>query len=352
MEAIQKFFAHPIVKRITFVLLACLLLYSVRHLLNLLLLLFVVTFVMGRLQNFVVRKLNRFFPVSNTLVTVLLYILLVAGLLSAIFNYVPRIVGQVADLINNITRFLDNSQNDETLQKLNTLLEKINYEAYLGNVVTYIKLLGKWLEIILMVIILSFFYLLQKHSISAFTEKFRTSKISWLYGEFEYYGRKFVASFGKVIEVQLLIAVFNTILTMIGLILLGFPYLVALSALVFLLSLIPVAGVVISFIPIGIIGYQIGGYPTVIWAVVMILVIHALETYFLNPRLYAHKTKLPMFYTFIVLIISQHYMGIWGLIIGIPIFMFLLDLLDVNQPLDPLDPEELEPIDPLKKTNE
>ncbi|MEO3944713.1 AI-2E family transporter [Gorillibacterium sp. CAU 1737] len=336
MEAIQKFFSHSVVKRIVFVLLACLLLYAVRDLLNLLLLLFVVSYVMGRLQQIITRKLNQYFRISGTMVTVVLYVLLVAGLLSAIFNYVPRIVNQVSDLINNISRYLETVENNPDLQFVNQALQKIKYEDYLKDAMGYIKLLGKWLEIILMVIILSFFYLLQQHSISTFTEKFRTSKIGWLFREFDHYGRLFVSSFGKVIEVQLLIAVFNTVFTMIGLILLGYPYLIALGVLIFLLSLIPVAGVIISFLPIGIIGYQIGGFITVLWSVAMVLVIHALETYFLNPRLYAHKTKLPMFYTFIVLIISQHYMGIWGLIIGIPIFMFLLDLVNVNQPIEPV----------------
>ncbi|WP_438432814.1 AI-2E family transporter [Gorillibacterium sp. sgz500922] len=349
MEAIQRFFSHRIVKRVTFVLLAVLLLYVVRNLLNLLLLLFVVTYVMGRLQKFLVRKLSRIIPTSATFVTVLLYVLLIAGLLSALINYVPRIISQVSDLFNSIKYFLDSSKNSDLAYNLNEIIGKINYESYLKNVMTYIKLLGHWLEIILMVIILSFFYLLQSRKISEFTRKFKTSKISWLYGEFEYYGRKFVSSFGKVIEVQLLIAVINTVLTVIGLVLLGFPYLFALGVLVFLLSLVPVAGVVISFIPIGIIGFQIGGLTTVIWTVVIILVIHAIETYFLNPRLYAQKTKLPMFYTFIVLIISQHYMGIWGLIIGIPIFMFLLDLLEVDPPAPVLDLEASStpgPLDP------
>jgi predicted PurR-regulated permease PerM len=41
------------------------------------------------------------------------------------------------------------------------------------------------------------------------------------------------------------------------------------------------------------------------------------------------KTELPIFFTFTVLIFSEHFFGIWGLIIGIPIFVFLLDILDV-----------------------
>ena len=31
-----------------------------------------------------------------------------------------------------------------------------------------------------------------------------------------------------------------------------------------------------------------------------------------------------------VLIFSEHFLGVWGLIIGIPIFIFLLDVLDVT----------------------
>lgn len=333
MEALRTFFAQTWVRRISFFLLVVVLLYSLRHMLNLLLLLFLVTFVMGRLQGFITKQLNRLVPVSPTVIVIILYALLVAGLVTGISNYVPKLIRQVSDVIDSITLFLATPNDNQVIQWLIDALHKgdVKYEDYLGNVIDYIAKLGKWLEIILFVIFLSFFYLLQRKKTIAFTEKFRTSKISWLYKEFEYFGRKFTSSFGKVIEVQLLIALFNTVLTVIGLWIMGFPYLFALTIMVFLLSLIPVAGVVISFIPIGIIGFQIGGITLVIWTVVMILAIHALETYFLNPRLYAHKTKIPMFYTFMVLIFSQHYLGIWGLIIGIPIFMFFLDLFEVEQ---------------------
>lgn len=334
MEFLKSFFAQSVVKRILFLLLVLLLLYSLRHMLNLLLLLFLVTFVMGRLEGFVTRKLNRLFPISPLIVNILLYVLLVTSLVFGLINYVPKIVNQVVDMFNSITRFINtssSSQQDEFVKMTAAALEKLDFQKYLGSVVDYIMKLGKWLEIILFVILLSFFYLIQKKKVVQFTEKFRYSKISWAYKEFHYFGQKFTSSFGKVIEVQLLIAVFNTVLTIGGLWIFGFPYLFALTIMVFLLSLIPVAGVIISFIPIGIIGYQIGGLSLVFWTVIMILIVHALETYFLNPRLYASKTKLPMFYTFIVLIFSQHYLGIWGLIIGIPIFMFLLDVLDVEQ---------------------
>jgi len=331
MEALRAFFAQQSVRRVIFLLFVVLLLYSLRHMLNLLLLLFMVTFVMGRIQGFLTRQLTRLFPISPIVVLSLLYVLLVSALTFGISNYAPKIINQLIEMINNIMRFLSTPQDDEFLRKLSEMLEKVDYQSYLKNVIVYVKMLGKWLEIILIVLLLSFFYLLQRKQILQFTRRFRESKISWAYRELEYFADRFTSSFGKVIEVQLMIAFFNTVLTMIGLWIMGFPYLFALTIMVFLLSLIPVAGVVISFIPIGLIGYQVGGVTMVIWTIIMILIIHALEAYILNPRLYAHKMKMPMFYTFIILIFSQHYMGIWGLIIGIPIFMFVLDILEVKQ---------------------
>lgn len=98
----------------------------------------------------------------------------------------------------------------------------------------------------------------------------------------------------------------------------------------FLLGLIPVAGVIISLVPLSLIGYTIGGFMLVIYLLVVIMIIHAIEAYILNPKLMSSKTNLPVFYTFIVLIFGEHFFGVWGLIVGIPVFVFLLDVLDVK----------------------
>ena len=42
------------------------------------------------------------------------------------------------------------------------------------------------------------------------------------------------------------------------------------------------------------------------------------------------KTELPIFYTFLVLLVAEHFLGTWGLIVGVPIFTFLLDVIDVK----------------------
>jgi predicted PurR-regulated permease PerM len=93
---------------------------------------------------------------------------------------------------------------------------------------------------------------------------------------------------------------------------------------------VPVAGTIVSLIPLSIIGFNIGGVMTIFYVIIMITALHALESYVLNPKLMASKTELPVFIIFIILLVSEHFMGVWGLLIGIPLFMFFLDLLSVN----------------------
>jgi predicted PurR-regulated permease PerM len=95
--------------------------------------------------------------------------------------------------------------------------------------------------------------------------------------------------------------------------------------------MIPVAGVFISLIPLSIIAYNKGGITDIVIMLVMIAVLHALETYVLNPKFIQAKTNLPAFYVFVILIISEHLIGPWGLIIGIPLFIFFVDLIQ-NDP--------------------
>ena len=106
--------------------------------------------------------------------------------------------------------------------------------------------------------------------------------------------------------------------------------LLSLALMIFILSLIPVAGVIISCIPLSLIAYTVGGIEDVIYVLIMIAIIHAIESYLLNPKLMSSKTDLPIFYVFVILMFSEKFFGVWGLVIGIPAFVFFLDLLDVK----------------------
>jgi hypothetical protein len=86
-----------------------------------------------------------------------------------------------------------------------------------------------------------------------------------------------------------------------------------LSAIVFFCSFIPVVGTFISSTPICLLALQSGGVPTMVLAILLICVIHALETYVLNPQIYGHHMHMNPVLVLIVLTIGGKLFGVWGL---------------------------------------
>lgn len=175
--------------------------------------------------------------------------------------------------------------------------------------------------------LLSFFFILELGKIKEFSKTLRTPSTAHVYDQLVQFGQSFLNTFGLAIKVQLMISTVNTLLSVIGLFILGFPNIIGLAMMIFLLGLMPVIGVVISLIPLSLIAFQIGGVVYVFYMFVMIMIIHAIESYFLNPKLYSLTMKLPIFYTFIVLMVSELLFGAWGLVIGIPLFVFIIELI-------------------------
>jgi predicted PurR-regulated permease PerM len=331
MEYIRQFFLNLTVRRFFILVIICVLLISIRDMLNLVLLTFLIAYIMSSIQRFLTKKISRYVQINSRVILILLYLTLVSGLVVAIMNNLPKVIVQIMQVKNMLVNLTNMPvPQDEILKYIYNTLKDLNLQSYVKQGFEYILKISNWGTTFVLAIILSFFFILEKNRIVEFTSKLKASKISWFYEELEYFGKKFVLSFGKVIEAQLLIALFNTLFTVIGLWILGFPYLFALSIMIFLLSLVPVAGFIFSLIPLSLIGYNIGGQMMVVYVLAMIAVLHFLEGYLLNPKLMSSKMNLPMFYTFVVLIFSEHYLGIWGLIVGIPIFVFLLDILDVD----------------------
>ncbi|MFJ5759702.1 AI-2E family transporter [Neobacillus sp. NPDC093182] len=317
-------------KRISIFVLLALVLYGLKDMINLILFTFIFTFLMDRLVIF----LNRKIPLNRKILVIASYSTIVGLLSYGLVKYLPMIIGEITALIRQITAFYTKEHDNIILNYLVSRLEEIQISNYLERgftfLITYFTDISTFGLQILIALLMSLFYLLEKPRLIEFTKKFKTSKIASIYAEIEFFSLKFVGTFGKVIEAQLIIAVVNCILTTIALWIFGFPQLGGLSIMILFLGLIPVAGVIISLIPLVIIGYSIGGIMTVLYVFIAIMIIHAIEAYILNPNLMSSKTNLPVFYTFLVLIFSEHFFGVWGLIIGIPVFVFILDVLEVT----------------------
>ncbi|MGU3439586.1 AI-2E family transporter [Bacillus cereus] len=331
---IKNLFQSKGFQRLLVLVILALVLYGLQSMLNLILITFILTYLMDRFQKFISRKLDHFMPINRKIIIAFLYVMLIGGIAITLFKYLPVLTIQISQLIYQFNVFLRNPPDSELIKYAVNAVNHMELSKYVGQGVDIlyksITNVGKFGLQVLLSLILSLFFLLEKSRIVGFTAKFKESRLAIFYTEIEYFGKKFARSFGKVIEAQFLIAVVNCVLSVIALWILGFPQLLGLALMIFLLGLITVAGVIISLFPLCMIAYNIGGIMYVVYILVIVTVIHALESYVLNPKFMSQKTNLPIFYTFMVLIFSEHFLGVWGLIIGIPIFIFLLDVLDVT----------------------
>ncbi|MGN7355898.1 MULTISPECIES: AI-2E family transporter [unclassified Paenibacillus] len=350
MTSLKEFLQLPAVKKSVVLILLVLFLYVFRSMMNLILITFILTYLVNRVHSSITRRLTNRMGISRKIALILIYAVFVALLSVGAYQYAPKLVAELNGLINQVINFYSNPlvlTNNAVMDYILDYIHKIDLAAYLSKgydlLTSTLSNVGKFGLNIALAIIMSLFFMLEKEKVTNFTEKFRESKLSYVYDELAYFGNKFTYSFGKVIEVQFLISVINACFSTLFLWIMGFPNLFALGIMIFLLGLIPVMGVIVSLVPLCAIAFGIGGIPKVIYILVMVAVLHAFEAYVMNPKFMSDKTHLPIFYTFAVLIVSEHFFGVWGLILGVPVFMFLLDLLDVPVNHSPKNPPPEEP---------
>ncbi len=334
MTTFKSIFARQLPRRLIILLAFSVVIYLLRGMANMFLLTFIFAYLGYTASDFFFSKAK---IVNSRLLKafiILVYLIIIALAVLVLYKYIPVIISQLRSIIFQATFFLNKTYDNETLNYIIFMIKDFKVAAYIGDNVDYllksITNIGKWGIDIFISVILSLMFILEKNKISKFTSSFKNSKVSIIYEELSFFGQKFLQSFGKVIQTQITISFINCILSMIILTILKFPQVLGLGFMIFVLGLIPVAGVIVSLIPLSIIAFNIGGFKMIISVLVLVAILHAIESYILNPKLMSQKTKLPAFYTFIVLIVSENIIGIWGLIIGIPIFIFILDVLEVK----------------------
>ncbi|MFK4935447.1 AI-2E family transporter [Lactococcus garvieae] len=329
----QKFIDNIQLRRTSSLLLLIGILIVLKNLLPLLLLTIIFSYITSRAVSFLKKK-TKF---SEKIITPLLYISVIVLIYWGVTEYIPVLVKETNRLISTITTFyqsgnkMDNNFMTMTYHFIqeNNLMDKLQMGVL--TLMNYATSVGTGLFFVIISFLMSFFFNLDRQETNRFSHFFLESNLSWLFKDIYYLFEKFISSVGIVIETQLIIALINTSLTILGLSILHFPDLLGLAVILFILSLIPVAGVLISCLPLSIIAYSVGGLKYVIIVLLLLVIIHALESYILNPKLMTQRTKIPLFYTFTILILSEHLFGIWGLIIGIPLFIFAIDLLQVKK---------------------
>ena len=335
LNTIKNLFSKSVIEKITTLLFIIAVMFYFKSMINILLLTFVFSFLLYTLQNYIFINLRRILPVDRNYVVAFVYVVVVLVTVFILYKYVPVLISQLNIIVRQVADFDINNYKGKLDDRMIQAIKDIDIAKYIqtgsDTILKTITNIGKWGLNILFSFVLSLFFVLEKDEIAKFGKKVENSKVSVQYEYIKIYGRSFLNSFSKVMETQLLISAVNSFLSVIALYFFGFHQVIGLGFMIFIFGLIPVAGVLISMIPLSIIGFKLGGVRIVLYVAVMVAFLHALEGYILNPKLMSINTKLPVFFTFLILLGSEHVMGIWGLLFGIPIFMFVLDILGIKE---------------------
>ena len=182
----------------------------------------------------------------------------------------------------------------------------------------------------LLALLFSYLILIDLNRIKSGIARLRTSRVGDFYEEAAPPIARFGMLLGRAVEAQAAIAVVNTVLTLIGLLLLDIPLVAMLSVIVFVCSFVPVLGVFISTTPIVLVALNTGGPALSLAAIALVIFIHAVEAYVLNPIIYGRHLKLNPVLTLIILYVGYHAFGLWGMLLGVPVARYFIhDVLGV-----------------------
>lgn len=331
VDAWHRFIKNVELRRFVVLAIIIVVLWMVRSMMNMILFTFILTYIVVNWVHLVRRWLPKLSPAIITVVT---YVLLLLLLYFGVTKYLPVLVRQIVKMVNSVVKFYESNDTTVFYHYINhyistaTIMNQVKHGISLA--VSTLTSIGVVTATFLLSLILSFFYTLELEQMESFSRLFLDSKFSWFFQDVAFFGKKFTNTFGVVLEAQFFIAICNTVITTVCLTVMKMPQIFALALIVFIFSLVPVAGVIISTIPLSLVAYSVGGLRDVVYIIIMVIVIHAIEAYVLNPKFMSSQTDLPIFYTFVVLLVSEHFWSTWGLIVGVPIFTFLLDILGVK----------------------
>lgn len=321
-----------------------------------------VTFILSYLAHNAIKQINRVAPahLQNSIwfrrinvvgiFTVLLLFLYLASLM--IF---PAMLRQGDELVSTITQVDPRQKINEVAvnylgqDKWMSITSSPHYKKIIENVqgfftghlgeitimiATVIKNTASFFIQFFISIIFSFIIVLDIPRLHAQFQSLRNTRLKEFYDTITPGLTTFSDVMGKAFAAQAVIAVCNTFLTYFGMKFLNIPLAELMSLFVFFCSFIPVLGVFISSIPISLVALQTHGFILMLEAIGLITFIHIFEAYVLNPRIMGDFLKIHPLLVLTILFVGEHFFGIWGLLLGVPVcvYIFRYAILDMPFP--------------------
>jgi len=200
--------------------------------------------------------------------------------------------------------------------------------SHLGETLNFVKKAGMNALLLVIATIISFILMhriivVEQSSAEPVDDKGNENNLFYFLMEFSVHKVKiFYFHFKTVMSAQVIISLINAGLTFIMLLILGIPHKLTLIVLVFIFGLLPVIGNLISNVIICSAALVWAGQWQFFAALTFLVVIHKLE-YLLNSKIIGTMVKLPMAVTLLALIVGEGLFKISGMILAIPLVLFI-----------------------------
>lgn len=188
---------------------------------------------------------------------------------------------------------------------------------YAGSAIGAASALGHFFVYVLMAFVLAVVYVLEEDELHAFWSRSVESRS--LAGTLARWFGHVADATMVTVQLQVIVAACNTLLTLPVLLLLGVPNPGALMLLIFVSALVPVVGNIVSGTVLALLAYQQKGWFGVGIFVGLTFLLHKIEAYYLNPRLTSQHVKIPSFLLIVSLIACEHVFGFKGFFLSFPI---------------------------------
>lgn len=260
----------------------------------------------------------------------------------------PQLVDSIVGLANNIPQYVNDASHVITeisekfnleskymnmiVEKWNELLNYIitlltNLIPVIGN---FIMTIGSSILNIIIGIIVSIYILIDKEKFIALSRKVtfsifsaeRSKRIVEL-------AQRSNETFGKFLSGKILDSLIIGILTFIILTIFKMPYILLISVVIGITNIIPFFGPFFGAIPSAIIILCVSPIKA-LWFIGIILVIQQIDGNIIGPKILGDSIGISAFWILFSLLIFAKFLGLIGMIIGVPIFAIIYSIIKEN----------------------
>ncbi|MFH1392705.1 MAG: AI-2E family transporter [bacterium] len=262
--------------------------------------------------------------VPRILSTLLIFLISLSALGLVIYLLVPPLVEQISALARNLPKYLETLPFD---------LKASYFQDLLGKIGDYLASVPTGLSSIFVILVISFYLLIQKNGIQGFLKIFTPSKHrEYALDLFSRIQKKL----GYWLLGQLTSCILVAVLTFIGLFFLKVPYALVLALAVGIAEIIPF-GPVVAFIPAGILAFMQSPL-TGILVIALYLLVQQTEGNIIVPQIMKKAVGLNPVTVILAVLIGAKLAGILGLLVAIPaaaaLSVFIKDIMNRRKKYD------------------